>query len=117
MASPSLYPQYETNLMSNRKVTELLLQLKRAKDHGKNYIKVKPHLVRHFLRNCLLHLENRPGHGIKNIRNKISGLSPFLLSNTDFRNDYFLKKECFTWIHFIQVYPPTGKASHVNNIF
>ena len=54
MASLSLYPQFETNLMSNHKVIDLLLQLKSAKAHGKNYIKVKPHLVRHFLRNCLL---------------------------------------------------------------
>ena len=54
MASLSFYPQFETNLMSNRKVTELLLQLKSAKDHGKNYTKVKPHLVLHFLRNRLL---------------------------------------------------------------
>ena len=53
MASLSLYPQFETNLMSNRKVIELLLQLKSAKAHGKNYIKVKPHLVRHLLRNRL----------------------------------------------------------------
>ena len=54
MASLSLYPQFETNLMSNPKVIEFLLQLKSTKAHGKNYIKVKPHLVRHLLRNCLL---------------------------------------------------------------
>ena len=42
MASLSLFPQLETNLMSNRKVIEFLLQLKRAKAHGKNYIKVRP---------------------------------------------------------------------------
>ena len=54
MASLSVYPQFETNLMSNRKVIELLLQLKSAKAHGKNYIKVKPHLVRHLLRNRLV---------------------------------------------------------------
>ena len=54
MALLSLYPQFETNLMSNRKVIELLLQLKSAKAHGKNHIKIKPHLVRHFLRNRLL---------------------------------------------------------------
>ena len=54
MASLSLYPQFETNLMSNRKVIELLLQLKSAKAHGKNYIKVKPHLARHLLRYRLL---------------------------------------------------------------
>ena len=53
MASLSLCPQFETNLMLNREVVELLLQLKSAKAHGKNYIKVKPHLVRHLLRNCL----------------------------------------------------------------
>ena len=54
MASLRPYPQFETNLMSNRKVTELLLQLNCTKAHGKNYIKVKPHLVRHLLRNRLL---------------------------------------------------------------
>ena len=41
MASLSLYPQFETNLISNRNVIEVLLQLKSAKAHGKNYIKVK----------------------------------------------------------------------------
>ena len=55
MASLSLYPQFETNLMSNRNVIELLLQLKSAKAHGKNYIKVKAHLVSHLLHNRLLH--------------------------------------------------------------
>ena len=35
MASLSLDPQFETNLMSNRKVIELLLRLKSAKAHGK----------------------------------------------------------------------------------
>ena len=54
MASLSLCPQSDTNLMSNRKVIQFLLQLKSTKAHGKNYIKVKPHLVRHILRNCLL---------------------------------------------------------------
>ena len=54
MTSLSLYPQFESNVMSNRKVIELLLQLKNAKARGKNYIKVKPHLVRHLLRNCQL---------------------------------------------------------------
>ena len=53
MAFLSLYPQFETKLMSNRKVIELLLQLKSAKAHGKNYTKVKPHLVHHLLRNRL----------------------------------------------------------------
>ena len=48
MVSLSLYPQFETNLMSNRKVIELLLQLKSAKTHGKNYIKVRSPLVRHL---------------------------------------------------------------------
>ena len=41
MASLSLYPQFETNSMSNRNGIGLLLQLKNAKAHGKNYIKVK----------------------------------------------------------------------------
>ena len=40
MASLSLYSQFETNLMSNRNIIELLLQLKSAKAHGK-----KPHKV------------------------------------------------------------------------
>ena len=48
MASLSFYPQFETNLMSNRSVIELLLQLVSAKAHGKNYIKVKAHLVAIF---------------------------------------------------------------------
>ena len=54
MASLSLYLQFETNLMSNRKVIKLLLQLKSAKAHGKNYIKVRLPLVRHLLRDRLL---------------------------------------------------------------
>ena len=54
MASPSLYAQFETNLMLSRKVIELLLHLKSAKAHGKNYRKVKLPLVSHLLRNCLL---------------------------------------------------------------
>ena len=54
MASLSLYLQFETNLMSNRNVIELLLQLKSAKAHGKNYIRVKAHLVHHLLHNRLL---------------------------------------------------------------
>ena len=53
MALLSLYTQFETNPTSNRKVIELLLQLKKAKGHGKNYIKVKRHLVRHLLRKRL----------------------------------------------------------------
>ena len=55
MASLSLDPQCETNLMSNRKVIELLLQSKSAKTRGKNHMKVKPHLVSHILRNHLLY--------------------------------------------------------------
>ena len=53
MASLSFYLQFETNLMSNRKVIELFLQLKSAKARGKNYVQVKSHPVRHLLRNCL----------------------------------------------------------------
>ena len=48
MASLSLYPLFETDLMSNRNVIEPFLQLKNAKAHGKNYIKVKAHLVSHL---------------------------------------------------------------------
>ena len=59
MASLSLHSQIETNLMSNREVIELLLQLMNAKDHGKNYIKVKPHLQR----NCLLFLQDQASVG------------------------------------------------------
>ena len=63
MTSLSLCPQFETNLISNRIVIELLLQLKSAKDHGKNYIKVKPLLVSHLLRNRLfLRRDLEPGH-------------------------------------------------------
>ena len=54
MAALSLY-RFETNLMSNRKVIELVLQLKSAKALGKNYIKIKSHLVRHLLYNRPLH--------------------------------------------------------------
>ena len=62
MVSLSLYPQFETNLMSNRKVIELLLQLQRAKAHSDNYLKVKPSLVRHLLRNrySFLFFEKHP---------------------------------------------------------
>ena len=38
MASLSLCSQFETNLMSNRKVIELVLNLNSAKAHGKSYI-------------------------------------------------------------------------------
>ena len=62
MVSLSLYPQFETNLMSNRNVIELLLQLKSAKEHGKNYIKVKAHLARHLLRNRLLYRNSKEQH-------------------------------------------------------
>ena len=54
MALLSLYPQVETNLMSNRNVINLLLQLKDAEAHCKNYMKVKAQLVRYLLRNLLL---------------------------------------------------------------
>ena len=59
MASLSLYPQFEINPMSNCKVIELLLQLKSEKAHGRHYIKVKPHLVRHLLRNHLFSVHSR----------------------------------------------------------
>ena len=67
MASLSLYPQFETNLMSTRKVIEPVLQFKSAKADDKNYIKVKPHLVRHLLRNRLLApLKHERSHFIRN---------------------------------------------------
>ena len=52
-ASLSLYPLFDTNMVSDHNVIELPLQLKSAKAHGKNFIKVKAHLVRYFLRNHL----------------------------------------------------------------
>ena len=39
--------EHELHSLPNKKVSG-------AKDHGKNYIKVRPLLVRHLLRNCLL---------------------------------------------------------------
>ena len=54
MASLSLYPQCETNLMPNRNVIEFLLLLKSTRTHGKNYVRLKAHLVPHLLRNRLL---------------------------------------------------------------
>ena len=54
MALPSLCPEFETNLMSNRKFIQLVLQLKSARARGINYIKVEPQMVRHLLRNRLL---------------------------------------------------------------
>ena len=48
MASLSLCPQFETNLMSYRKVIELLLQFKGAKAHGKNYTNVGSPLAHHL---------------------------------------------------------------------
>ena len=50
----SLYSQFETNLMSNGNVIELLLQLKSTKAHGENYLRVKAQLVHHLLHNRLL---------------------------------------------------------------
>ena len=40
----------DLHILPNRKVSA-------ANDHGKNYIKVRPTLVRHLSRNCLLHPE------------------------------------------------------------
>ena len=40
MALRSLCSEFETNLMSYRKIIELVLQLKSAKAHGKNYMNV-----------------------------------------------------------------------------
>ena len=47
MASLSLCLQLETNLMSHRKVIELL-QFKGAKAHSKNYTNVGPPIARHL---------------------------------------------------------------------
>ena len=43
----SLVCEYELYILPNKKV-------RTAKDHGKNYMKDRPPLVRHLLRNCLL---------------------------------------------------------------
>ena len=43
----SLICEYELYILPNKKVST-------AKDHGKNYIKDRPPLVRHLLRNGLL---------------------------------------------------------------
>ena len=48
MASLRLNLQSEINLMSNHNVVEILLQLKSAKVHGKNCIRVRPPSVPHF---------------------------------------------------------------------
>ena len=50
MVSMSLCSQFETDLTPNRKVIELLLQLKSAVHvaHGKNYVNIRPPLVRHL---------------------------------------------------------------------
>ena len=86
MASLSFCPQFQTSLMSNRQVIELLLQLKSAKAHSKNYIKVKPHLVRHLLRNCLLQQKvalirwTREGENFNCIFEKFCDFVPTILS-------------------------------------
>ena len=72
IASLSLYPQFETNLMSTRKVIKLLLRLKSAKAHGKSYIKVKLHLVHHLLRNCLLKIGQKVRRLFKRIKSSFS---------------------------------------------
>ena len=69
MASLSLSSQFEIDAVSNGKVTELLLQLKSAKAHGKNSVKVTPLLFRHLLRN---HLSS-----IKIFSRNFSRASPF----------------------------------------
>ena len=78
MASLSLCSQFETNLMSNRKVIQLLLQLKSAKAHDKNYIKVKPHLARHLMRNCLLVKHNRSDHFLSLMKGTVFDVMSFL---------------------------------------
>ena len=80
MASLSLYPQFETNLMSNRRVIELLLQLKSAEAHGKNYIIVTPLLVHHLLRNRLFRICEHVLHRTLGISNDLlTGLlGPYL---------------------------------------
>ena len=43
----SLICEYELYILPNKRVSS-------AKDHGKNYMKDRPPLVRHLLRKCLL---------------------------------------------------------------
>ena len=47
----SLICEHELYILPNKKVST-------AKDHGKNYMKDRPPLVRHFLRNRLLQTWN-----------------------------------------------------------
>ena len=67
MVSLSLCPQFKTNVMSNRKIIELLLQLKSVKAHGKDYIKIKPRLVRHLLHNRPFEIQMSSENDVINI--------------------------------------------------
>ena len=108
MASLSLYPQLETNLMSNGKVIELLLQLKGAKTHGTNYIKVRPPLVRHLSRNRPLKnyfkilLKNfmlqARGHLLEKVTGREGGWGPKLLSPS-FRSYCALEVTFSSFLH------------------
>ena len=83
MASLSLYGQFETKLISNRKVIELVLQLKDAKAHCKNYIKVKPHLARHLLGNRLLRYSKKYT-SLEDISNSLSVCSNSFKASSHF---------------------------------
>ena len=90
MASLSLYPQFESNLISNRNVIDLLLQLKSEKAHGKNCIKVKAHLVHHLCRNRLLFLITfKAGCINKGISDKKLH-EKCIFTNTCYVNQYFI---------------------------
>ena len=53
--------EYELHVLPNTKVST-------AKDHGKNYMKVRPPMVRHLLRNRLLSQESNSHFGTYTIR-------------------------------------------------
>ena len=48
----SLICEYELHILPNKKVSST------AKDHGKNYMKDRPPLVRHLLRNCIFYISS-----------------------------------------------------------
>ena len=52
--------EYELHSLPNKKVSG-------SKDHGKNCIKVRPPLVRHLLRNCLLH-SAAPAYSVQSLQ-------------------------------------------------
>ena len=75
--------EYELHILSNTKVSV-------AKDHGKNYMKVRPPWVRHLLRDCrstrwfqIMGIAKRGGHYFKAIYLNLSELNiKFLIKHS-----------------------------------